>query len=539
MVRNQVIRSTDQKLTVSVVVPAYNAAATLPACLRALRQQTHMPDEIIVVDDGSTDTTPDIAKGHGVGLLSTRGKSGPAIARNLGALSARSDIVAFTDADCEPAPDWLEELIRPFNAIDGQRSSVVGVKGAYLTRQHALVARFVQQEYAHKYQRMARLKQIDFIDTYSAAYRSDIFRDNGGFETAFPVPSVEDQEFSFRLARKGYRMVFAPLARVYHQHDASMAEYITRKFGIGYWKAFMLRWLPEKAFSDTHTPASQRWQIACLGATLLFCVCGFVWPVAWTLAMVCLVIGFATSIPLLMQIARNDPAVVFIAPCVVLIRAMALAGGLIIGVIVPPRKQHSHKGELSLPERVVKRCIDVTVALTGAILAMPAIALAAVAIKLDSPGPVFYRQERAGEFGKPFYMYKLRSMIIGADRTDSGVDVPKPVFDPRVTRVGRILRRWSLDELPQFWNVLRGEMSIVGPRPERLDIVATYNDRQRKRLQMKPGITGPMQISGRGNLDLDTRVTLELGYMEHYSLWQDISILLHTIRAVITGIGAY
>lgn len=529
----------DQKLTVSVVIPAYNAAATLPDCLRALRQQSLTPDEIIVVDDGSSDATPDIARGHGAWLLATRGRSGPAIARNLGAMSTRSDIVAFTDADCEPAPDWLEKLIRPFSAIDGAPSTVVGVKGAYLTRQSSLVARFVQQEYEHKYRRMAGLKQIDFIDTYSAAYWRDVFRDNGGFEPAFPTPSVEDQEFSFRLARKGYRMVFAPRARVYHQHDANIGEYIRRKFGIGYWKAFMLRWLPEKAFSDTHTPPSQRWQIACLGATLLLGACGFGWPVAWVLALVCLAFGFATSFSLLLQIARLDPAVLAIAPWIVLIRAMALAGGLVSGVIVPPRRQRSHRCELSLPERVAKRCIDVTVGLFGLILSLPLIAIAAVAIKLDSPGPVFYIQERAGEFGKPFRMIKLRSMVVGADRTNTGGEAPKPTFDPRVTRVGRILRRWSLDELPQFWNVLRGEMSIVGPRPEQLDIVATYDDRQRKRLTMKPGITGPMQIAGRGNLDLNTRVTLELGYMEHYSLWQDISILLRTIRAVITGVGAY
>ncbi|RLC77247.1 MAG: undecaprenyl-phosphate glucose phosphotransferase, partial [Chloroflexi bacterium] len=111
--------------------------------------------------------------------------------------------------------------------------------------------------------------------------------------------------------------------------------------------------------------------------------------------------------------------------------------------------------------------------------------------------------------------------------------------DPRVARVGRFLRRWSLDELLQVWNVLKGEMSLVGPRPEEVRIVRLYNDWHRRRLAVKPGITGPMQVSGRGDLPLDERVRLELDYIENYSLWKDMIILLRTIPAVISGRGAY
>ena len=193
-------------------------------------------------------------------------------------------------------------------------------------------------------------------------------------------------------------------------------------------------------------------------------------------------------------------------------------------------------------ERVAKRIMDVLGASIGLILSAPLIALAAVAIKLDSPGPVFFIQERAAENGKPFRMIKLRTMICGAERPAfdaTEVCRGKPINDPRITRVGRVLRRWSLDELPQFWNVFRGEMSLVGPRPEETQVVACYSDWQRQRLLMKPGMTGPMQVSGRGNLDLDTRVTVELDYIERYSLLKDITILMRTIKAVITGVGAY
>ena len=114
----------------------------------------------------------------------------------------------------------------------------------------------------------------------------------------------------------------------------------------------------------------------------------------------------------------------------------------------------------------------------------------------------------------------------------------KAAHDPRLTRVGKFLRRWSLDELPQFWNVLKGEMSLVGPRPEETRFVANYNDWQRRRLSVKPGITGPMQVSGRADLPLDTRVDLELQYIENYSLARDLTLLLRTIPAVIRGTGA-
>ena len=194
-----------------------------------------------------------------------------------------------------------------------------------------------------------------------------------------------------------------------------------------------------------------------------------------------------------------------------------------------------------------KRLIDVIGALVGLIVSAPLMLLIAIAIKLDSPGPVLFVQLRAGRDGKPFRMYKFRSMVTDAEARLSEViarnRLPLPVFkipaDPRVTRVGKILRRFSLDELPQFVNVLNGEMSLVGPRPEELRIVALYSEWHRRRLAVKPGITGPMQTYGRGALSLDERVRLELAYIENYSLWKDLYFLLKTIPAVLGGRGAF
>lgn len=198
-------------------------------------------------------------------------------------------------------------------------------------------------------------------------------------------------------------------------------------------------------------------------------------------------------------------------------------------------------------DAAVKRLFDLVVSAVALVVLAPLFALIAIAIKLDSPGPVFFVQQRAGENGRPFRMYKFRSMVADAEeRLAEVVDVralAEPAYklrcDPRVTRVGRLLRRWSLDELPQLWNVLRGEMSLVGPRPEDAALVARYTPWQRKRLAVKPGLTGPMQVNGRGDLSLEERVRLEVRYIQQYSLWEDIRLLLRTVPAVLSGRGAY
>jgi lipopolysaccharide/colanic/teichoic acid biosynthesis glycosyltransferase len=190
--------------------------------------------------------------------------------------------------------------------------------------------------------------------------------------------------------------------------------------------------------------------------------------------------------------------------------------------------------------------MDISISLPCLILSTPIILVAAIAIKIDTVGPVFFLQKRAGEFGKPFRMIKLRTMINGAEKRVGEVIgsniLTGPVFkipnDPRVTRVGRFLRKSSIDELPQFWNVLIGEMSLVGPRPEELWVVDKYDDRQRSRLAVKPGLTGPMQVSGRGALDMEARLQLELDYIHNYSLWKDIKIIFRTFPAVICSQGA-
>ena len=177
------------------------------------------------------------------------------------------------------------------------------------------------------------------------------------------------------------------------------------------------------------------------------------------------------------------------------------------------------------------------VAATLLLLAAPFLALAAAAIKLSSRGPVIYRQRRVGKDGADFELLKLRTMVHGAEHMGAGLAVDEG--DPRITRVGALLRRWSLDELPNLANVLRGDMSIVGPRPTVRSQVDQYTERQRGRLAMRPGITGWAQVSGRAALPWHERIELDLWYIEHWSLRLDARILARTARLLFSGRGLY
>jgi lipopolysaccharide/colanic/teichoic acid biosynthesis glycosyltransferase len=181
----------------------------------------------------------------------------------------------------------------------------------------------------------------------------------------------------------------------------------------------------------------------------------------------------------------------------------------------------------------LNRALDVAIAGAGLVVASPLLGLAAVAIKLEDGGPVLYRQTRVGKDGQDFELFKLRTMVVGAERVGRGYAVDRG--DPRITRAGRVLRHLSLDELPQLWNVVRGDMSIIGPRPTLRYQVDQYDERQRHRLDVRPGITGWAQIHGRARLTWAERIELDLWYVEHRSPPVDVKILLRTPRALFGG----
>ena len=181
----------------------------------------------------------------------------------------------------------------------------------------------------------------------------------------------------------------------------------------------------------------------------------------------------------------------------------------------------------------MNRVLDVAGAAVGLAISAPALALAAIAIKLEDGGPVLYRQTRVGRGGADFDLLKLRTMVVGAETQGAGLAVNRG--DERITRVGGVLRRTSIDELPQLWNVVRGEMSLIGPRPTLRYQVERYSDRQRRRLEVKPGLTGWAQIHGRASLPWDERIELDVWYVEHRSPRVDLKILLRTPLALFGG----
>jgi lipopolysaccharide/colanic/teichoic acid biosynthesis glycosyltransferase len=186
---------------------------------------------------------------------------------------------------------------------------------------------------------------------------------------------------------------------------------------------------------------------------------------------------------------------------------------------------------------VIRRVVDIAVSSLALALSSPVLVLAALAISIESPGSVLYRQRRVGLNGRPFDVIKLRTMVDGAEHMGAGLAVN--VDDSRITRVGALLRRTSLDELPNLFNVLRGEMSLIGPRPTLPVQVEQYTERQRGRLAIKPGITGWAQVNGRATLPWAQRIELDLHYIEHRSLALDLKILWRTVTMVLGGTDLY
>jgi lipopolysaccharide/colanic/teichoic acid biosynthesis glycosyltransferase/glycosyltransferase involved in cell wall biosynthesis len=535
---------------VSVIIPAYNSEATIARCLAGLHNQSYEgPYEIIVVDDGSTDDTAREAQAAGVTVISIP-RSRPAAARNTGIHRASGDLICFTDADCTPHPDWIRQITAPFSD-----EATVACKGVYTTTQTEMVARFVQLEYEDKYDLLRTQDSIDFIDTYSAAYRREVLLDNGGFDEWFQY--LEDQELSFRLAARGYRMVFQELAVVEHIHSAGVWPYLRKKFLIGYWKAQVIRRFPGQVVKDSHTPQVMKIQMVLVALLLMTLLLGlfnylfdmirfgsFGW-LAFVSAGLVTVAFFLTTLPFVIKAWPKDREVAVVSPFLLAIRALGLSSGYFWGIVHPHPRIRETSGFSGL-NYLAKRLLDLVIAIPGLLFTLLTWPLWAVIIKLDTEGPVLFQQERIGEHGRSFTLYKFRSMRRGAEEAWSELvmtlGLSEPVLkldtDPRLTRAGRFMRRWSLDEMPQFWNVIKGEMSLVGPRPDEPRVVAYYSEWHRRRLAVKPGITGLMQISGRADLTLDERVKFDLDYIDGFSLRRDLTILVRTIPVVLRGRGA-
>lgn len=328
----------------SVVVPAYQAEDVVGDCVKALNAQNTPREryEIIVVDDGSTDNTAAVAREAGADQVIVCPHRGPAAARNTGVAESSGEIVLFTDADCAPTLNWIERIAAPF-----QDHAIDGTKGTYQTRQRSLVARFVQLEYEDKYDKMRGQAYIDFVDTYSAAYRRRVFEQGEGFDPAFPLPANEDIEFSYRLARLGHKLVFVPEAVVFHHHTDTIAGYLRRKYHVGFWRVRMYRLHPNKAISDSHTPQILKLQVALMACLLGSLTLGIFQPILLFVSAASLAMFSVSTVPFIVKAFRRDPAITLIAPLLLLSRALALGIGFAIGILwhAVPRRDTDSSGQ--------------------------------------------------------------------------------------------------------------------------------------------------------------------------------------------------
>ncbi len=326
----------------SVIVPAYNAGKTVTQCLQALTRQSIAASqyEVLVVDDGSIDNTAEIVKTFPVRYFHQANR-GPAAARNHGSREAHGEIILFTDSDCVPAHDWIAEMTRPF--VDPE---VVAVKGAYRTNQHSLTARFAQVEFEERFEMLKHAPSIDMVDTYSAAYRREVFHSVGGFDESFPVANNEDTELSYKLSRMGRKMVFNPAAVVCHlNHPATVARYARLKFSRGYWRMVVYRRYPDKMMKDSYTPQTLKLQILFLFLCFAMVPAFSLWPGAFAYPLTAAVIFYClTMAPFALLALRRDPVVGLLSPFFLSIRAASLGSGFLWGIL---RREQGRKLERS------------------------------------------------------------------------------------------------------------------------------------------------------------------------------------------------
>jgi exopolysaccharide biosynthesis polyprenyl glycosylphosphotransferase len=769
---------------ISVIIPSYNAERTLPYALRALQNQTIPRElyEIIVVDDASTDGTAAVAREFGV-RYRIQNKEGPAAARNLGVRASRGEIILFTDSDCIPKEDWIEKMVKPF-----EDPQVAGVMGRYLTKQKEFCARFTQLEFEERFRILSNFDNIDLVPSFAAAFRRAIFEQVGGFDCHYPLANNEDVELSYKIASRGYKMVFADEAIVYHRHPATWKKFFGVKYSRAFWRTLVYKKFPGKILKDTYTPQSLKAQIIS-SYLLLFSFFIFLAGPLWGILAVggALTLFILSCLPFIRRTYAHDPQMALAAPLVLLPKGIIFGAGIFMGLIIGSEKDtffpallavsdyimaavaltlgfyvrsllfgtpnifskpveyfypmliffplivllvfrqkglyrvkvcmsklnemvvflkaffvvalavmagmfilkvaysrvllavvfltaiplvglarivlkmihermmakgvnatrvlligsgetaqmllekaHNfpalgyyvvgfiaeagigkrylgkeilgssrdiskivadyqidevifarpnmsrekvldliaqletadvsvkmisdlydivttqteidgiadipmveiHKQRFGRLQMAMKSLMDYALGTFFLLLSLPFWLILAVIIRLESAGPVLVREERVGRKGKPFRLYKFRTLYHALPATENP---PRGWKDPRVTRFGRFLRRTSLDEWPQLLNIMCGEMSLVGPRPELADIVANYKAWQKLRLEVKPGITGLWQIMGRKDLFLHQNLEYDFYYIKNRSLLLDLSILMRTLPAMLFG----
>ncbi len=316
---------------ISVIVPVFNSEKTISRCIESLLgQKTNKELEITVVDDASTDSTVEKLQKFSkkIVYLKNEKNKGPAFSRNLGAKKSKGDIVCFIDSDCVAEKNWLEEMVKPF-----EDEAVVAVQGAYKTRQKELIARFVQEEIEQRYEKMRKAKNLDWVGSYSAAYRKKVFLGLGGFDESFPIASGEDPDLSFRIAKKGHKIAFNEKAIVYHTHPDTLGKYLNTKFWRAFYRVTMYKKHPDKAVVDSYTPQVLKVRVAffLIGLVALIWAWFTSLQAVWFVLVFFILFYLVTSLGFLFKAIQKDFLVGLISPIVLFLRDVYFGLGLAAG----------------------------------------------------------------------------------------------------------------------------------------------------------------------------------------------------------------
>ncbi len=312
----------------SIIIPCYNSENTIRECINSILldcKNTSHTVEVIAVDDGSTDNTGKILKKYRDIEYIYIENMGPATARNRGAEKAAGEILLFTDSDCIVQPGWIDQMLLPFL----QNSNISAVKGAYKTRQNELVAQFCQLEFQERYRYLERQKFIDFVDTYSAAFRRDTFWEIGGFNESFPYPNNEDVDLSYRMASYSKLMVFNPDAIVVHRHKTRVLDYFKLKFSRAFWRMVVYSKYPEKIIKDSYTPPSMKLQMLLTGLLILLLTASPFFPRMLFYSLLTFLLFILSCLPFAMTGLKHSIFLSLISFPMLFLRALSLNLGIL------------------------------------------------------------------------------------------------------------------------------------------------------------------------------------------------------------------
>ena len=509
------VHDADVEPTVAVIVAAYNEESVIARRLENLLELDYPADrlQIVVTSDASDDRTEAIAlQFPGVKVI-TNPRGGKVAAQDRAVRQTDSDVVAFTDANATWSPDALRKLVRPFADpevayVCGQLH-IVGLDGA---NQEGVYWRYELGVRDAE----SRLGSVTGGNgSIYAVRRSDYVEVDPRFGHDLALP--------YLMVQHGRRAVYEPAAAAHEKATPTNETEYRRKV-----RMFEHCWLIV-ARGRMLRRLGGRYGVAIISHRHLRYASGILHVVLLATSLALIAHGFVYDLVLAAQLGLLLAAVigVGIARYYVLVTWATLVAS--VELRTPWRSGDLGDGRGD----EVNRALDVAIAGTGLVVTAPALAVAALAVKLEDGGPVLYRQTRVGKDGADFELLKLRTMVVGAEKLGAGYAVDRG--DDRITRAGRILRRLSLDELPQLWNVVRGEMSVIGPRPTLRYQVERYDEQQRHRLDVKPGITGWAQIHGRAALPWAERIELDLWYVRHRDWRTDLLILLRTPLALFGG----